>query len=111
MSEFPTKSTYVAPVTITDRDGDPLSLSGAEIEYALSEYESGGELYSASDGDSAVEIEPSGETGVVRVTVPATEITWKGRVWEELRVRQPDASVAVLKRQVRFSQVATEAQR
>jgi len=109
MSEYPSNSTYVAPVTITDRNGDPLVLSNADVTYALTEYESGGEEYfGATEADSAVEIEPNNQTGLVRVTVPADAVTQARDVWEELRVAQPGTSIALLKREVTFTPAATD---
>lgn len=111
MSEsYPTQSTYVAPFTVTDRDGDLLNLTGADIEFVIAQTRGGDDrLFEATDSDSVIEIEPDGNTGVVEVTIPATDITWTGTVWEELRIRQPNASVAVSLRDVRFEPRTTDA--
>jgi len=110
MSSFPTKSTYVAPFSVVDRDGSPLELQGAEIEYLITLRRGKGEtLFEANRDAPEIEVEPDSETGLVKVTVGAEDITFTGSVWEELRIRQPDASVAVSLRKVRFEPRATNA--
>lgn len=110
MSEFPTQSTYVAPFTITDRDGLKLGLKNADITYAIAENRGSGEtLIEYTDADPEVEVQPDGETGLVEVTVGAEDITFTGTVQEELRVERTEGNVAVSQRRVTFSQTVTNA--
>jgi hypothetical protein len=102
---FPTDSTYRAPITVLDRDGDPLSgLDTADIRYRISTEQNGEKLFEATEADSEVQVDV--QNGVVTVEIPASEVDWTGSVWEELRV-SPSGSVVVLQRTVRFYEVAT----
>jgi len=105
---FPTNSTYRAPFTVTDRDGNALDLSDSSIVYAIAEHRGGEPLYRVTDADAALTVEPSGERGTIEVTVPADEIVWTGTVIEELRVTRGDTSLVVSQRPVTFIDVVTD---
>lgn len=108
MPTVPTTSTYEAPFTVTNRDGEPLSLGSGDIKFAISERSDGeGTLFEADDTDDAVTVEPDGTTGEVVVTIPADEVTWTDTVFEELRVSLGRESLVVSQRSVRFEPVAT----
>jgi len=105
---FPAFSTYTAPFTITDREGNPIDLSSAEVTFSMTRESTGDEsLFTATESDSAVEIQPGGETGLVEVTVPASEVP-EWTVFEELRVSLGGTSIVVSQRTVTFESVATE---
>lgn len=106
-NEFPTSSTYVAPFTVTDRENEPLDLTGADIEYVITTTRGGEIVYEVTADDPEITIEPNG-VGTLTVTVPAADITFEGLVWEELRIRQLGASAAVSQRTVEFVPVATD---
>ena len=108
MPTVPTTSTYVAPFTITNREGNALNLATADIEFAITTKRGGGEtLFDATDGDESVVVEPDNETGSVEITIPAEVVTWSGVVFEELRVSLGGESLVVSQRSVRFEPVAT----
>ena len=105
---YPTDSTYRAPITVLNRQGNPLSsLDTADVRYRISSEQAGETLFEAAETDSEVQIDA--QNGVVTVEIPAVEVTWSGSVWEELRV-SPSGSVVVLQRTVYFYDVATGAE-
>jgi len=106
---FPTNSTYVAPFTIVDREGDPLDLTDPDIQYQISKNQGGPSLVSLDETANTVTVEPDGKKGVVEVLVPANDVAFTGLVWEELRIRRTNANVAVSQRTVKFFDVATQA--
>lgn len=106
--EFPTGSTYRAPFDVTDRNNDPLDLSTTEVRYAISEGRAGDELFRADETDTTVEVEPDGETGRIRVTIPASQLTWTGTVIEELRLTRSTTSLVVSQRPVTFVETLTD---
>ena len=105
---FSTAATYRAPITVTDRGGDPFDFEESDIRYAVTTRLGGGEtLFEADRGDDAITVEPDGEAGVVRVEIAASELTWTGTVFEELRVSRGATSTVVLQRSVTFGESAT----
>lgn len=101
---FPTDSTYIAPFSITDRAGEPITPTS--VKYALSERRGGEPLLTKTDADSAVGIEPDGEAGVVEVELAPDEVP-VGVVFEELRVASGGATLVVEQRAVTFREVTT----
>jgi hypothetical protein len=67
----------------------------------------GGDAIYRADPDD-ITVEPDGQTGVVEVTIQASEIFWTGVVIEELRLTQPDSSAVVSQRSVAFAPVTTD---
>jgi hypothetical protein len=105
---FPTDSTYRAPITVLNRDGDPLdNLDTTDLRYRISDGRGGEKLFEATEDDSEIQVDT--QNGVVTVEIPASEVTWTGSVWEELRV-SPSGSVVVLQRTVSFYKVATDSE-
>ena len=102
---FPTNSTYVAPFTITDRSGDPLSPTA--VTYAISERRGGSPILTKTDGDPGVTIDPDGDAGVVEVELGPSEVP-VGTVFEELRVESGGETTVVTQRSVTFADTATE---
>jgi hypothetical protein len=108
--KIPAKSTYVAPFTVYDDSGEKLSLSAASIKYRITESAGGvKEVVKYTESDDEVTIEPDGETGVVKVKVPATETDVVGEVWEELRVSfSSEGSKPVVQRKLYFEPSVTD---
>jgi len=110
--EFPTNSTYRAPITVVDDEtGDKLDATTFdEIKYEVRKNtKSGTVLYEKTDDDSEVRVNPNDSSEVI-VDIPAPDVTWEGEVLGELRLSEnpPDKSVATLQREVYFYPVMTE---
>lgn len=106
-NEFPSDSTYRAPFDISDRNGEPLDVSNASVQFVLSERRGRGEIvFEATDDNREVDIHPEEITGRVEVTVPASDVP-TGVVFEELRVTL-DESLVVSQRSVSFTPTVTE---
>jgi hypothetical protein len=111
MSEkIPSKSTYVAPFNVNDTKGNALDLSQATVKYRITESAGGvKEVVSYDETDDEVTLEPEGETGKVKVEIPATETDIVGEVWEELRISfSSESSMPVVQRKVYFGPSTTD---
>jgi len=105
---FPTNSTYKAPITVVDEDGNSVDLTSADITYKITEDRAGRkEHYTATDADSAITIE-SNNSNVVIIEIPATDVDWVGEVYEQLRVDLGEPNAIVLHRLVYFYDVSIE---
>jgi len=105
--KFPSKSTYVAPITVLNADGEPLDdIDKADIKYRITETRAGDDiLYETDETDSLVSIDKN--NSIVTVRIEASDVTWENTVWEELRV-STDTSAVVMQRRVPFYSVSTE---
>jgi hypothetical protein len=113
-NKFPAESTYVAPFTINNPNGSRKALTRATVEYKLTTVQGGGEtVVQYTDNSDQMVVHPENDDGepqegVVKVTVPAEELTEVGELWEEVRVSIPDGgSVRVVQRSVYFEPSST----
>jgi tRNA threonylcarbamoyladenosine modification (KEOPS) complex Pcc1 subunit len=96
----------VAPITVQDNDGDNVSnLDQADITYKIIDKEGeGDELYSVTDSDPEIDVDAT--NSIVTITISATDVTWRGNVYEYLRVNlQNSENAVVLDRKAHFHEV------